>query len=210
MIFPRRIWKDIQGYEGLYQVSKLGEVRSLNYKGFTGKIQNLTLTLRKDGYLRVNLIKNGKKKQYAVHRLVAQAFLENPNKYNIVNHKDLNRSNNLFTNLEWVTQKENMNYSLTVEKRKQLIEKKYKDILENEINVIKLILNLFNYEDYFINLNEYELIIMLRYLNLYFENAILPKDLFYYLLDYSRDLYYKKLKNNEKIIFDKYVTFRIH
>ena len=134
MLFPRRIWKDIQGYEGLYQVSNLGEVRSLNYKGFTGNIHNLKLILRKDGYLQVNLSKNGKKKNYRVHRLVAETFIENPNNLIIVNHKDLNRSNNLFTNLEWVTQKENMNYSLTVEKRKQLIEEKYKDILEYEIN----------------------------------------------------------------------------
>ena len=109
MIFPRRKWKDIPGYEGLYQVSNLGEIKSLNYRN-TGKEKILKLIKDKKGYFHVNLYKNGKLKNLQVHRLVAMAFIPNHNNYNQVNHKDENTSNNAVENLEWCTAKYNSNY----------------------------------------------------------------------------------------------------
>ena len=110
MLLPKQIWKDISGYEGKYQVSNTGKVRSLNYKR-TRKSKVLKIcTNKKDGYKRVMLFKNGKYKAYLVHRLVAQAFIPNPNNYPIINHKDENRSNNYYKNLEWCTYEYNNNY----------------------------------------------------------------------------------------------------
>ena len=94
-------WKDIKDYEGLYQVSNLGNVKNIK----TNKI--LTQSPHHRGHLRVRLSKNGKSKMYRVHRLVAEAFIPNPNKYPVVNHKDGNMKNNRVENLEWCTQKYN-------------------------------------------------------------------------------------------------------
>lgn len=96
------IWKDIKGYEGLYQISNCGNVKSLK----TNK--NLYLSDSK-GYQRVGLYK-GKRIMYAVHRLVAETFIPNPNNYPCVNHKDYNKKNNNVTNLEWCNHKYNNNY----------------------------------------------------------------------------------------------------
>ena len=71
------IWKDIKGYEGKYQVSNKGRVRSLDYKG-TKKKKLLKASTNKEGYIQIRLYKNGKGKTYFIHRLVAQAFLDNP------------------------------------------------------------------------------------------------------------------------------------
>lgn len=108
------IWKDIPGYEGLYQVSSLGRVRSLDvvkenkmgrYRRFKGRILSLMNTKR--GYQRIKLCKNGKIKIYLVHRLVAQAFIPNPEEKPQIDHIDTNPSNNRIDNLRWVTSKEN-------------------------------------------------------------------------------------------------------
>lgn len=101
------IWKAIQGYEGLYQVSNLGNVKSLNWanKGFP---QNLYLKKHCRGYLQVELSKNGKKTMITVHRLVANAFLSNPQGLPVINHKDENKRNNCVDNLEWCTHSQNM------------------------------------------------------------------------------------------------------
>lgn len=109
------IWKDIPEYEGLYQVSDLGRVRSLNYNQ-TGEIKLLKQSTNKKGYKQISLYKNGKEKKYRVHRLVAIAFLPNPNNYKEVNHKDECKSNNNMNNLEWCTREYNINYG-TVRKR---------------------------------------------------------------------------------------------
>lgn len=131
------IWKDINGYEGLYQVSTLGRVRSMPR---VGKEQHITrfrknreesfkkscVTLggilvpiktgfpNKDGVYRqaVALLKNNKSTKYQVHRLVAEAFLPNPNNLPEVNHKNRDVTDNTLNNLEWVTKKDNIEHAL--------------------------------------------------------------------------------------------------
>lgn len=100
------IFKDIKGYEGLYQVSNMGNVKSLNKR--KGRI--LKPQKDSDGYLQVNLYKQGKLKHHKIHRLVAQAFIDNPNNYEEVNHRDEDKTNNNVTNLEWCTRLYNHNY----------------------------------------------------------------------------------------------------
>lgn len=95
-------FKDVKGYEGLYQVTSWGRVYSVNKQKFV----NPQLTVK--GYARVDLYnENGKRKHCKVHRLVAKAFIRNPYGKDQVNHKDGNKLNNSVTNLEWVTDAEN-------------------------------------------------------------------------------------------------------
>ena len=110
-------WKDIRGYEGFYQVSDLGNVRSIDRTTKTsdgreyfqgGKI--LQPVKSKCGYLYVNLRKNGKLTSRTIHRLVAEHFLPNPLSKPQVNHIDEKKENNNVSNLAWVTVKENANY----------------------------------------------------------------------------------------------------
>lgn len=124
-------WRPVVGYEGLYEVSDLGNVRSLNYNG-TGIIKNLKPQLLPSGYLQVSLYKKGRPKSAAVHRLVAKAFIENPSYLPVVNHKDENKTNNEACNLEWCTVKYNTNYGTSLRKRcKPLVAK---DALGNVIH----------------------------------------------------------------------------
>lgn len=113
----QEIWKDIRDYEGLYQISNNGNVKSLgrwvNYKNKGKKWQEgkiLKPLVKKGGYLHVGLWKNGKVKFFIVHRLVAQAFIPNPNNLPQVNHKDENKENNVVKNLEYCDAKYNSNY----------------------------------------------------------------------------------------------------
>ena len=102
----KEIWKDCKGYEGKYQVSNLGRVWSI------GSQKYLKGSYNKDGYICVYLTaKNGKVKMERVHRLVALVFLDNPNNYTQVNHKDENKQNNCVDNLEWCNIKYNTTYS---------------------------------------------------------------------------------------------------
>lgn len=119
----KEIWKDVVGYEGLYEVSNLGRVRSLDrvliyksgkHKPHKGRIMRLTLTSK--GYPSVDLCKDGQVKKMLVHRLVAIAFLSNPNNYNVVNHKDETPSNNFADNLE-CTHQYNSTYGTCVIRR---------------------------------------------------------------------------------------------
>lgn len=108
------IFKEIEGYEN-YQVSNYGSVKSLG-NGKTRKEKVLKPFNTTKGYLQVELSKQGKRKNYYVHRLVAQAFLQNPNNYEEVNHKDEDKTNNHVTNLEWCDRKYNINYGTLKEK----------------------------------------------------------------------------------------------
>lgn len=111
----QEIWKDIIGYEGLYQVSNLGRVKSLggkrgsSSKSYTSKERILKQHICK-GYYKLTLYNGGKPRQFRVNQLVAIAFLPNPDNLPIVNHKDENPLNNNVDNLEWCTVKYNINY----------------------------------------------------------------------------------------------------
>ena len=107
----QEIWKDIAGYKGMYQVSNKGNVRSLSWNK-TGIIRNMYLKKHKNGYLQVELAKDGVKKMYLVHRLVAESFIPNPSSLPIINHKDENKKNNNVENLEWCTFSYNSRYSI--------------------------------------------------------------------------------------------------
>lgn len=106
----REIWKSIKGWEGLYEVSNLGNVKSLKY----GKERILKPGKHKDGYLRINLSNNGRRKNFSIHRLVAEVFISNPYKLPEVNHKDENKLNNRVDNLEWCNRQYNVDYSLSM------------------------------------------------------------------------------------------------
>lgn len=105
----KEIWKDIKGYEGIYQVSNLGNIKSLNYNN-TMKPKLRKTSLNHFGYEQVILFKDGEGTCFRVHRLVAQAFIPNDNNLPEINHIDENKINNCSTNLEWCTRKYNMNY----------------------------------------------------------------------------------------------------
>ena len=112
----QEIWKDILGYEGYYQISNKGRIKSLDRyvepKGKFIKVKGKILNLNKNnsGYFYLNLCTNNLRKKFLIHRLVAIAFLPNPNKLKCVNHKDENKSNNNVENLEWCDHKYNNNY----------------------------------------------------------------------------------------------------
>lgn len=102
-------WRDIEGFDGFYQVSNMGRVRSCcNSHGTRGKWKFRALSANHDGYLKVRLIKGSKDLTKRVHTLVAEAFIPNPNDYNTVNHKDGNKTNNRVDNLEWADRSQQM------------------------------------------------------------------------------------------------------
>lgn len=113
----QEVWKDIERFFGWYQVSNLGNVRSVDRffvrddgKPYTLKGKLLKQLTVKNGYKKVNLAYKGFHKRYFVHRLVAEAFIPNPDNLPEINHKDENPSNNCADNLEWCTHKYNSNY----------------------------------------------------------------------------------------------------
>lgn len=98
------IWRAVNGYEGLYEVSSLGNVRNVN----SGRVLNFCR--HRSGYLSVMLYKGRKPKRFNVHRLVATAFLNNSSNYEFVNHIDEDKSNNNADNLEWCSREHNMKH----------------------------------------------------------------------------------------------------
>jgi hypothetical protein len=107
----KEIWKDINGYENLYQVSNLGNVKSLYFKhGYNAKLLKPRLSF--DGYLRVALTKNRIVKNYSVHKLVALSFIPNIGNKPELNHKDAIKLNNKSNNIEWCTHSENMDHAV--------------------------------------------------------------------------------------------------
>lgn len=129
------IWKDIviekngvlYDYTGLYQVSNLGRVRSLNYQGTHGKVHIMATKPKASGHHSVGLCTKGKCNKFQVHRLVATAFIPNPDNLPVINHKDENPENNRVENLEWCTMQYNTQYSAKPhsEERKQTMSKKF-------------------------------------------------------------------------------------
>jgi hypothetical protein len=113
------IWKDIVKYEGYYQASNLGRIKSVKryvHRGFMNDLKTVPEKIRqasldKHGYLTIRLHINGTRKNYFIHRLIAETFLENIEKKPQVNHIDGDRKNCHLSNLEWVTQSENIKHS---------------------------------------------------------------------------------------------------
>lgn len=128
-------WRDIKDWEGLYQVSNMGRVRSLgknfirsDSKPYTRPPRILKQLTYKNGYMKVELTKRGFAKRYYVHRLVAQAFIPNPDNLPEVNHKDENSSNNVSENLEWCSHKYNSNYGTRAERIKKTLKLIHKSV----------------------------------------------------------------------------------
>ena len=113
-------WLDISGYEGLYQISNFGRVKSFYFKN-----PRILKPHKVKGYSNIELYKNKKKKQFYIHRLVMENFcpIENMNVLD-VNHKDEDKSNNHISNLEWMTHKDNLNYGSRAEKARMKMQGK--------------------------------------------------------------------------------------
>ena len=149
MNYENEIWKDIiierngevYDYTGLYQVSNYGRVKSLdrlNASGHRLKGKVLKPKINNKGYLNVSLCKNGKVKIFLVHRLVATAFIPNPDNLPVANHLDENPSNCNVDNIEWCTQKHNINYGTRNERAGKKISKKLKGRIFTEEHKQKL------------------------------------------------------------------------
>lgn len=134
-----KVWKEIKGYDGRYLISSSGNVISLNYRR-TNKAKMLTWKINNKGYAWVELWKNGVKEQRLIHRIVAETFIDNPEGYKIINHKDENPLNNDVDNLEWCDQSYNTIYSLELHPERK---NKGKNMglaiiqLDNDGNIIK-------------------------------------------------------------------------
>ena len=122
------IWKDIKGYEGLYQVSSLGRFRSMSYSrvmsnGVERRYEEKLLTPYEstDGYLLVNLSNGKTRTSYKAHRLVAEAFVKNTLNLPLVNHRNENKQDNRAENLEWCTNRYNLKYGTTQKRRVEKI-----------------------------------------------------------------------------------------
>lgn len=136
-------WRSIPSYEGIYEVSSWGRVRSLdriahrtwngidNSKPVKGKV--LVPKMGANGYFFVMLYKEGKYKIERIHRLVAKVFLPNPNNLPCVNHKDETRTNNHVENLEWCTQKYNLNYGTFPERRARLTSRIVEEVKDGKV-----------------------------------------------------------------------------
>lgn len=111
-------WRDISGYEGLYKISNYGNIKSFQAGGNHNEEKILKGKKHPKGYVLVDLHKDGQLKTFLVHRLVAVAFIENPNNYPYINHKDEVKDNNHSDNLEWCDAKYNFHYSIGKYKKK--------------------------------------------------------------------------------------------
>jgi hypothetical protein len=139
------VWKDIQGYEGLYQISNLGRVKSLPKKSpgtNTTKTSYLKHCFR-CGYQYVSLSNNGKSQKQMIHRLLAIHFIENPDQKKCVNHKNGIRSDFRLENLEWCTHSDNSKHGYVSNKRKNAKRK----LSENDVFLIKEELKNYKYGD---------------------------------------------------------------
>lgn len=112
------IWRDVSGYEGYYQVSNYGRVRSTynSYRKGDAEYYVMKGSLDTGGYRQVLLTSNGRPRNFKIHKLVATAFIPNPNGYKELNHIDEDKTNNHVDNLEWCTREYNINYGKRTEK----------------------------------------------------------------------------------------------
>lgn len=131
-IMEKEIWKDIPNYEGLYQVSNQGRVKSLaaivvspRQKSYLKKERILKLNKTRSGYIDVQLSKNGVIKHHRIHKLVALAFLPNPSRLPQINHINENKEDNRAINLEWCTCEYNINYGTGIKRRAASFRKKH-------------------------------------------------------------------------------------
>lgn len=124
------IWKDVKGYEGLYQVSNKGEVRRIFIGTGKHKTRIVKGQISQHGYHRVQLTKEGNTKIFQTHRLVASAFVTNPEGKELVNHIDGNKQNNCSENLEWCTRKENQLHAYKLGLQKVKVDKASKKAWE--------------------------------------------------------------------------------
>ena len=131
------VWRWIRGYEGLYQISNYGRLKSFPRKGTGKEIKILRPKLKKNGYLEISLRKKGVRKSYSIHRLVAEAFIPNPENKPHVNHKDGNKFDNYFENLEWVTQLENMEHAKNTGLIKSGVENPNAKLTEEQVHQIR-------------------------------------------------------------------------
>ena len=113
-------WKDVDGYEGVYQVSNKGRLKHILVKDRCEKL--VRLYKEKTGYIRITLSHKNKRKKISMHREVAKLFIPNPNNLETVNHKDYNRTNNDADNLEWMTVEVNLRYSIDRHYKKAVIQ----------------------------------------------------------------------------------------
>lgn len=146
--FKNEIWKDIPNYEGLYHVSNMGRIKCLthivNFKTSQRRLEHIHKpSLLKNGYCAIILSQNAKTEHFLIHRLVAISFLQNDNKFLYVNHKNSNRQDNRVENLEWCTQKQNVQHGIKYGFFKTTWnENNYKAKLKNiDIPIIKECLN---------------------------------------------------------------------
>ena len=141
----QEIWKDIKGFEGLYQISNLGRVKSVaRYSEQNHFLPEKILSICHAiaGYTDVSLYKDGKRYHKKPHRLVAEAFIPNPNNLPEVDHIDTNKDNNCVDNLRWVTHSENHLNPLTVKKKKEMLTgrhlpKEQVEKMSTKVNVFK-------------------------------------------------------------------------
>ena len=234
-------WKEINEYKGLYCVSNLGRVKTIprkfiDYRGrlLCFKERILKRSISKDGYLMVRLTKDGISKYVSVHSLVAKAFIDNPNNYPCINHKDENKGNPIVSNLEWCTYSYNNTYGTVLERRKKNTvlepnDKRLKDILicilknksatakKNYVGVAKIdkdwnIIEIYNSHKEAADKNNFERHLLIRTKS---KNGVKNiKNMFFVTEDKKRnytypddmDVYKNKNKNYKKVKVKQYST----
>ena len=143
----KEIWKDITGYEGLYQISNYGRIRTLERVVQFGNQQRIIKPqirkqkVKANGYMFVQLSKDGKQKCFHIHRLVAYAFCDVFTEGTQVNHIDGDRANNIFTNLEWCSRSENQKHAYRELKRGCYMTGRYGSLSHRAKPIIQTSLN---------------------------------------------------------------------